>query len=162
MKFSDLSKEEKESFSKEILSHAMNIGSKNALLQLIEDVKSEADSPFSAKDKSYSFAKGFVRWDKVMYKETLDLLFTAILTQEREGDALIGLKHSAKKRTINMFRALKPVSIMIKPKNAKEGEGFAVPILEVVEGENTKISLMFRALFFYNISFAKQALSYEV
>jgi len=162
MNFIDLSREEKTALHKEILSHAEAIGGKNALLQLIEDVKRvQEDSPLVRKDKHFSFSKGFVTWNKVIFKDTFDLLLTAIITQEREGDVLKGLKERDQKRVINMLKTLKPIVLTIKPKNQKEGEGFKLAIIDTADSEKTKISLMFKILFFHNIEFAKKALAFQ-
>jgi hypothetical protein len=162
MNFNDLSLDEKKSLHTEILSHATHLGGKNFLLQLIEDTKRVEDSPLVSKDKHFSFAKGFVTWNKVIYKETFDLLLTAIITQEREGDAFKGFKEKDQKRILNMFKTLSPVILTIKPKNIKDGEGFTLPIIEQEEGKDTRISLMFKILFFHNIEFAKKALAFKV
>ena len=161
MNFIDLSPEEKTVLHTEILSHATALGSKNSLLQMIEDVKRVAeDSPLVNKDKHFSFSKGFISWNKVIYKETFDLLLTAIITQEREGDVLKGLKAKDQKRVVNMLKTLKPLMITIKPKNIKDGGGFSIPIIDTTDAKETKISLMFTILFFHNIEFAKKALAY--
>jgi len=161
MNFIDLSPEEKTALHTELLSHATNLGGKNFLLQLIEDVKTVEDSPLVAKDKHFSFSKGFITWNKAIYKETFDLLLTAIITEEREGDVLKGLKERDQKRVTNMLKTLKPLIITIKPKNIKEGEGFSIPIIDTSDAEKTKISLMFKVLFFHNIEFAKKALAFQ-
>ena len=162
MNFIDLSQEEKIALHSEILAHATSLGGKNFLLQMIEDVKTvEEDSPLVSKDKHFSFSKGFISWNKVIYKETFDLLLTAIITQEREGDVLKGLKERDQKRVTNMLKTLKPLTITIKPKNIKEGEGFSIPIIDTSDAKKTKISLMFKILFFHNIEFAKKALAYQ-
>ena len=162
MNYIDLSIEEKTALHRDILAHATAIGGKNFLLQMIEDVKTvEEDSPLVSKDKHFSFSKGFISWNKVIYKETFDLLLTAILTEEREGDVIKGLKERDQKRVTNMLKTLKPIVITIKPKNLKDGEGFTLPIIDTSDAEKTKISLMFKILFFHNIQFAKKALAFE-
>ena len=160
MKFTDLSAEEQEAFHEKLTECADKIGGRNFLLQLIEDVKREKDSPLASKEKHFSFSKGLIQWNKAIYQDTLDLLFTAILRVEREGDMMKGLKEKEKKRVENMLKTLAPVSLDIKPKNIKDGEGFSMSIIERVEGETSSVSLLFRTLFFYNTDFAKTALAY--
>ena len=160
MKFSDLREEEKEAIHQALSNAAEKLGGKNFLLQLIEDVKKEAQSPLHNKEKHFSFSKGFVTWNKALYKETLDLLFTAILREEREGTLLEGLKPKEQKRVENMLKTVSPVLLTVKPKNMKDGEGFSLSIVKRHETGETEISLLFKALFFYNIEFAKKALSY--
>ncbi len=161
MHFIDLLPEEKARLHEELVACATKLGSKNFLLQLIEDYKRNQESPLISKEKHFSFSKGFVRWNKVIFPETFDLLLTAIITQEREGDMLKGLKERDQKRIVNMLKTLKPLRLTIKPKNIKDGEGFTIPIIETGVSEDTKISPIFKALFFYKITFAKEALAYE-
>ena len=100
-------------------------------------------------------------WNKVIYPETFDLLLTAIITEEREGDMLKGLKERDQKRVVNMLKTLNPVELTIKPKNIKDGEGFSISIVDTSDAQKTKISLLFKILFFHNITFAKQALTFQ-
>ena len=160
MKFTDLSDEKQAAFHEELSSCAQKIGGQNFLLQLIEDVKREKDSPLASKEKHFSFSKGFIQWNKAIYQDTLDLLFTAILRAEREGDLLEGLKEKEKKRVENMLKTLSPVTLDIKPKNIKDGEGFSMSIIERDKEGTSSVSLLFRTLFFYNTDFAKKALAY--
>ncbi len=60
-----------------------------------------------------------------------------------------------------MLKTLKPIVLTIKPKNIKEGEGFTLAIIDTRDSEKTKISLMFKILFFHNIAFAKKALAFQ-
>ena len=60
-----------------------------------------------------------------------------------------------------MLKTLKPIVLTIKPKNQKEGEGFKLAIIDTADSEKTKISLMFKILFFHNIEFAKKALAFQ-
>ncbi len=161
MHFKDLTQAQKEALHTEILSHATDLGGKNFLLQLIEDVKRTQESPLISKEKHFSFSKGFVTWNKVIFPETFDLLLTAIITQEREGDMFKGLKERDQKRVTNMLKTLKPIVLTIKPKNIKDGKGFTIPIIDSSDSEKTEISLIFKLLFFYNIDFAKKALAFQ-
>jgi len=160
MKFTDLSTEEQEAFHKELSACTEKLGGRNFLLQLIEDVKAEKESPLTSKEKRFSFSKGSVQWNKSIYKDTLDLLFKAIARSEREEGFMEGLKEREQKRMENMLKTLSPVSLQIKPANAEDGEGFAVSIVQRVEGKTSNITLLFRTLFFYNVDFAKKALGY--
>jgi len=53
-----------------------------------------------------------------------------------------------------MMRTLKPIEITIC-------DTLTFPILDVTEPKKTKISLLFKIIFFYNISFAREVLAYE-
>ena len=160
MNFKDLLEQEKIALHEEIVSCADHLGGQNFLLQLIEDLKDQEQTPLTSKEQKFSFSKGFIKWNKVIYKESYDLLLNTIITQEQKGDPFSECTQKEKKRRINMFKALKPVVLTIKPKNHKDGEGFSVNIVEHHSDDSVEVSLMFRILFFHNIAFAKQALSY--
>jgi hypothetical protein len=104
---------------------------------------------------------GRMSWNKPIYKDTLTLLFEGMKNEEKNGSILASLAPRKYKTTSNMMRALKPLKFTAMPKNQKEGEGFSFAVFDVIEGENTKVSDMFKTIFFYNIDFAKKALNYE-
>ena len=160
MRYEELSSQQKEKLYEDLTLCANNLGSVNSLLHLVESLHSQKESPLSSKDKKYSFSKGFVKWDKFIYKDTLELLFNTILNSDKSGSLMDGLKVKEQKRVTNMLKTLKPVTITVKPKNKKDGEGFKVSIVEVDEKDSSDVSLLFKALFFYRIDFAKKALSY--
>ena len=160
MKFIDLTQEQKEAIHQTLNTYATQLGGKNFLLHLIEDVKKAPEHPLTLKEKHFSFSKGFVTWNKAIYKETLELLLNAILREEREGDIFATLKPKEKKRVENMLKTLSPVLLEVKPKNMKDGEGFKLSIIEREDGSDAHLSPVFKALFFYPIDFTKKALSY--
>ena len=81
--------------------------------------------------------------------------------EEKDGDMINGLKPKEYKITMNMMKILKPITVTINPKDEECG-GFSFPILDTTEPKKTKMSLIFKILFFYNIEFAKEALNYEI
>ncbi len=161
MNFNQLDENTKKKLHEEILSNAMSIGSKNAFLQMMEDIKEAKPKPLLNKTAIFHYSSGKISWGKSIYKETLNILFSAMRKEEQDGDILEGLKPKDYKNFMNMMRALKPVELIVKPKNIEEGKGFNFSILDTSQEKKTKISLMFKIIFFYNIEFAKKALSYE-
>ena len=98
---------------------------------------------------------------KSIFKETLVSLFDAMRKEEKDGDMINGLNPKDYKATMNMMRALRPVSLEITPKNIEDANGFSVNILDASEEKKTKVTLMFKTIIFYNIDFAKEVLSYK-
>lgn len=158
MNFTDLSERNREQLHKEILSHAENLGGKNAFLLMIEDIREDGGSLLSERSTAFRFNGGNISWNKSIYKETLALLFEAL---KADGDMFEGLKAKKQKSMLNMLRTLKPVIIRVKPKNMKDGEGFTLSIVETDLKDNATISIMFKIIFFYPIDFAKKALAYD-
>ncbi len=60
-----------------------------------------------------------------------------------------------------MMKALKPINIEVRPKNQADGEGFELTIIDATNSDAIKISLLFKVVFFYNISFVKEILNYK-
>jgi hypothetical protein len=161
MKFSDLPQAVQSKIHEELLASATALGGKNFLLQLIEDIKKEPEVPLILKERHFSFSKGFVQWNKSLYKDTVALLFDFMVKEEADEDFIARLKPKDQKRYKNLFKTLSPVILTIKPKNIKDGEGFSFAIVERSASKESEVRLLFKALFFYHISFAKEALSYE-
>ena len=159
MNFIDLDKETKEQLHTQILSNAMSIGGKNFFLQMIEDIKKAKPNALLNKSAKFHYLEGSISWKKSIYKDTLTLLFNAMQKEEKDGDMLEGLNPRKYKTTMNMMRTLKPIELKVRPKNLKYGDGFDLSILDISQEKKTKVSLMFKIIFFYNIDFAKKALS---
>ena len=160
MNFKHLEIEQKEQLHKELTSYAQSLGGTNFFLQLIEDIKKEKPSPLLNKTSIYHYSKGKMTWNKAIYKDTLELLHSTIRLEEKDENFFESLKPRVQKTTKNMMRALKPVTIEVQPKSALEGEGFSLNIIDSSDEENIKISLIYKIIFFYNVDFAKQALTY--
>lgn len=161
MNFNELPIEKKIELHEELLALSSSVGGKNFFLQMIEDIKKEKPNPLLNKSSAYHYSKGRMSWTKAIYKDTLTQLFTAMRKEEKEGDMLEGLKPKDYKVTMNMMKALKPLEITIKPKNSEDGEGFSFFILDTTQEKKTKVSFIFKAIFFYNVDFVKTILNFE-
>lgn len=161
MNFNDLNNEEKQQLHTELTSHANSVGGQNFFLQMIEDIKKEKPKPLLNKSAVLHYSQGKISWEKSIFKDTLTSLYDAMKREEKSGDMLDGINPKEYKVTMNMMRALKPIKLDVVPKI--EGcEGFSMQILDATEPKKTKISLLFKIVFFYNVDFAKQVLNYEV
>ncbi|WP_419769102.1 MAG: hypothetical protein ACNI3C_07010 [Candidatus Marinarcus sp.] len=159
MNFIDLDEQTQQQLHKDILEKANTLGGKNFFLQMIEEIKKEKPNPILNKSAACHFSKGKLSWEKSIFKETYNTLFSAMQKEERDGDMLNGLKPKEYQATLNMMKTLKPVIITVKPKN-EEAKGFSFPILDTSVEKNTKVSMLFKIIFFYHIDFAKDILSY--
>lgn len=162
MNFNNLSNETKAKLHKELLENAMSVGGKNFFLQMIEDTRKEKPNPLLNKTAIFHYTSGKVSLSKSIYKDTLTTLFSAMRKEEKDGDMLDGLKPKEYKNFMNMMRTLKPVKVQVIPKDIENCTGFKFSILDSTVEKNTKITLMFKIIFFYNIEFAKKALNYEI
>ena len=160
MNFSELDSKIKSELHEEVKGFAMSIGGTNVFLQMIEDIKKEKPHALLNKSCVFHFAKAKLNWNKQIFKDSLDQLFTAMRKEERDGDMLNGLNPKDYKETMNMMRTLKPLMITITPKKVEIPKYFTFPILDTSIEKQTKIDLFYKMLFFYHIDFAKDVLNY--
>lgn len=162
MNFNNLTTEAKESLHKEIVSNAMSVGGKNFFIQMIENLRAYKRNPLLGSSQVFQSERVKISWSKAIYEKNLKALLNAIKREDRDGDMIEGLEGREYKETMNMMRTFKPIEFKIEPKSSEDREGFKLSILDTSESRKTKISLMFKVIFVYNIEFAKKALSYSV
>lgn len=161
MNFNELDVERKNQLHEEVKQFAMSIGGTNVFLQMIEDIKKEKPHALLNKSCVFHFAKAKLNWNKQIFKESLDQLFTAMRKEERDGDMLNGLNPKDYKDTMNMMRTLKPISIKVTPKKEEDLLGFTFSILDTSVEKKTKVSMIYKIIFFYHVDFAKDILTYK-
>jgi len=161
MNFNDLDQTTKQELHLELTSHMNSVGGMNLFLQMLEDIRTEKPHPLLGKTATWHYKNGKITWGKSIFKETLVSLFDAMRKEEKDGDMINGLKPKDYKATMNMMRALRPVSLEVIPKNLEDANGFSVNILDASEEKKTKVTLMFKTIVFYNIDFAKEILNYK-
>lgn len=160
MNFNDLSPQEQIKLHEELISYANGIGGLNPFLQMLEDIRDEKPKPLLNKTAIFHYSSGKILWGKSIFKDTLDTLYSAMVKEERDGDMLEGLSPKEYKNVMNMMRTLKPITVTVQPKD-ENGKNFEFMILDTTVEKKTKVSLLFKIIFFYNIDFAKQVLMYK-
>lgn len=161
MNFNELDMETKNKLHNEVNILANSIGGVNVFLQMIEDIKKEKPHALLNKSSVFHFSKAKLNWNKQIFKESLDRLFIAMRKEERDGDMLNGLEPKEYKETMNMMRTLKPITIRVTPKKDDLLEGFTFSILDTSIEKKTKVSMIYKVIFFYHIDFAKDILKYN-
>lgn len=162
MNFNELDLETKNQLHEQLTQLATNIGGTNSFLQMIEEIKKEKPHALLNKSCVFHFTKGKLNWNKQVYKDSLNNLFSAMRKEERDGDMLNGLNPKDYKETMNMMRTLKPISIRVSPKKDETLSGFAFSILDTSVEKKTKVSMIYKIIFFYHIDFAKDILTYKI
>ena len=161
MNFNQLDEEQKSKLYSQAMEVAQNLGGVNFFLQMIEDIKKEKPHALLNKSCVFHFSKGKLNWNKQLFKESTNLLFTAMRKEERDGDMLNGLPPKEYKDTMNMMRTLKPLVITITPKKVEEPRFFSFSVLDTSVEKKTKVDLFYKMVFFYHIDFAKDVLNYK-
>jgi hypothetical protein len=62
---------------------------------------------------------------------------------------------------MNMMRTLKPISIKVTPKKEEDLLGFTFSILDTSVEKKTKVSMIYKIIFFYHVDFARDILTYK-
>ena len=161
MNFNQLDEEQKQQLHKQTMELTENLGGGSFFLQMIEDIKKEKPHPLLNKSCVFHFSKGKLNWNKQLFKESVDNLFSAMRKEEKDGDMLNGLAPKDYKETMNMMRTLKPLVITVTPKKVEEPKMFSFSILDTSVEKKTKVDLFYKMLFFYHIDFAKDVLNYK-
>ena len=161
MTFQDLTIRQQEQLHKELMANAMSVGGVNAFLQMIEDIRASKPKALLNKTAIFHYKSGTINWTKSIFKDTLTALYDSMVKEEKDGDLIQGLKPNEYKKTMNMMRTLKPIVVKVIPKDEMY-TGFSFIMLDTSEAKKTKIALVFKIIFFFNIDFAKQILKLEI
>ncbi len=160
MDFNKLDTDTKKSLHQEMMQYADIMGGKNFFLKMIEDIRAEKPNPLLNKTGTFHTPNAKVSLNKSMFKDTFSTLFEAIRKEEKSGDMLNGLAPKDYKLTMNMMRTLKSVTITVDPKNDST-DSFTFNILDTSEEKKTKVTFVFKAIFFYHLDEAKKALAFN-
>ena len=68
--------DKKQVLKNQLIKNATSIGGKNHFLSLIESIRMARPHPLLAKDASFRFNKGSIKWGKVIFKDKVNLLMS--------------------------------------------------------------------------------------
>ncbi len=145
---------------------SQSVGGTNFLLGLIEAMKTKRPNPLMSKEKKISSNKTSISWNKVVFKDKIDVLEEILLEYRSSENSDLNILNydNAKKRKIilNMLKTLAPIEFLVKPQNPNDGEGFSFKIFDIVDENDVKLNPIFIAMFFCSTEFTKKALKYEI
>jgi len=146
----------KQNLKKEINDCALALGEKNHFLHLLEEIRKERHHPLMAKNSSFRFSYGTVKWGKVIFKDKVHLLIKMTKDRENNGN-LMSKKGGRKYKTVmNLLRTLGPMKFEIRPKNNKDGDGFNLHPFDIIDENTSHLNFMFDIVFFLPIHIVKQ------
>jgi len=145
---------------------AQSVGGVNFLLSLIEAIRSKKPHPLSEKNSQIASNNTIIKWNKVIFKDKVDLLESLLRETKESQDLEIKLasQESPKKRknSINMIKTLSPLEFTVTPQNPKDGEGFVFKAFETLGDESATLNPLFVSLFFCSTEFCKKAIKHEI
>ena len=154
--YNRLNKEDKYELKSQIIEHAALLGGKNHFLTLIEALRNTHPNPLMAKDKIFRFKKGSIKWEKSIFKDKVQLLDKIIKSSTDDKNVMPTESDYNYKNTLNLLRAISPITFSVKPKNRKDGEGFLLKPLEIIDKNTCHINIMFEVLFFLPLHLVKK------
>ncbi|MBT3299662.1 MAG: hypothetical protein HN657_02340 [Candidatus Marinimicrobia bacterium] len=147
-----------EELQKDLLRCAKSIGGKNYFLQLLEALRNEQTPALVAKNSTFRFPLGTVKWTKPIFREKFTLL-KQLRLEHKDGNIFPKKGIKKHKSIMNLLRALKPIAFIVQPKNKKDGEGFTFHPFDIVDEKTTLINPLFEVLFFSPVYQIKKILN---
>ena len=146
----------KQNIKKEINDCALALGGKNHFLHLLEGIRKERHHPLMAKNSSFRFRYGTVKWGKVIFKDKVHLLIKMTKDRENNGNLMPKKGNRKYKTVMNLLRTLGPMKFEIRPKNNKVGDGFNLHPFDIIDENTSHLNFMFNIVFFLPIHIVKQ------
>ena len=140
----------------QLIKNATSLGGKNHFLSLIEEIRMAHPHPLMAKDASFRFKKGFIKWGKVIYKDKVNLLMTLIENSDGNKNLMPEKGNRNYKTVRNLMRTIGPIKFEVRPKNSKDGEDFIFNLIEIIDKNTCQLSFMFEVLFILPIKLIKK------
>ena len=140
----------------EILTFVNEYTNMESYTQFLKDVKDAKPMILLSNTQKFNNKDFTITWNKPLQKDTLKTLANAIRKENKTGDMLNGLENEEYATTLSMMKALKPLEIKILSKQNKKE--FVFKILDTSEEKNTKVTLMYKILFFYSYSYIHKVL----
>ena len=155
-KYDSINNDVKQDLKNQLIKNATLLGGKNHFLSLIEEIRMAHSHPLMAKDASFRFNKGFVKWEKVIYKDKVNLLMTLIENSDSNKNLMPEKGNRNYKTVRNLMRTIGPIKFEVRPKNSKDGEGFIFNLIEIIDKNTCQLSFMFEVLFILPIKLIKK------
>jgi hypothetical protein len=146
----------KQDLKNQLIKYATLFGGKNHFLCLIEALRLAHPHPLMEKGACFRFNKGIIKWEKVIFKEKVNLLITLIRDNDRNNNLMPKEGHRNYKTIINLLRTIGPMKFEVRPKNSKDGDGFILRPIEIIDNNTCRINFMFEVLFFLPIQLIKK------
>ena len=154
--YNSLNDATKERLRKQINDCAQSLGGKNYFLQLLEAIRAEHHHPLMAKDLSFRFNHGIIKWKKVIFKDKVQLLIKLLKNNEINGNLMPKKGDKNYKTIMNLLRTLGPMQFKIKPKNSNDGDGYILHPFDIIDENTSQINFMFEVVFFLPLYIVKK------
>jgi len=154
--YDSIDNDKRQVLKKQLINNATSLGGKNHFLSLIEAIRMAHPHPLMAKDASFRFNKGSIKWEKVIFREKVNLLIK-LINDNDSNTILMPKKGDSNYKTIrNLIRTIGPIKFEVRPKNSKDGDGFIFNLIEIIDNNTCQLNFMFEVLFVLPIKLIKK------
>ena len=154
--YNSLVNDERQDLKNQLVEYASLIGGKNHFLSLIESIRIARPHPLMEKKACFRFDQGNIKWEKVIFKEKVNLLITLIRDKDKNNNLMPRDGDRNYKTVMNLLRTIGPMNFEIQPKNKKDGDGFKINPIKIIDKNTCEINFIFEVLFFLPIQLIKK------
>ena len=154
--YNSLVNDERQDLKNQLVKYASSIGGKNHFLSLIESIRIARPHPLMDKEACFRFDKGNIKWEKVIFKEKVNLLITLVRDKDKNNNLMPRDGDRNYKTVMNLLRTIGPMNFEVRPKNKKDGDGFTINPIEIIDKNTCKINFIFEVLFFLPMRLIKK------
>ena len=104
--FDALSDEDKRIRHREMLQYAESFGGQNFFLRLIEAIRESKRDPLVAQDSKFDMEIGYIKWNKVIFNDKLQLLQRVRRDEIKRDNLLPPKDDKSYKKVLNLLRTL--------------------------------------------------------
>ena len=157
--FKELSNDDKKSLSEELSKYVEIIGGKNFFLNFLEDIRSCKPHPLISSYKDFVSDYGEIEWEKVIFKDKLDLLLKLRVNETKQDNLLPQKEQKGYKKAINLVKTLTPIEF--KFYSMQNEQTFTIKPFIKINDDKTKLNPIFDIIFFSSIDNVKRVLNYS-
>ena len=152
--YDSIDNDKKQVLKNQLIKNAKSIGGKNHFLSLIEAIRVARPHPLMAKDASFRFNKGSIKWGKVIFKGKVNLLMSLV----NDSNIIIMPEKGVSKYKLirNLMSTIGPIKFEVRPKNLKDANGFKFNFVAIIDKNNCQLSFMFEVIFILPIKLIKK------
>ena len=163
--FNELTQEQQQTLHKLLTDASAKVGGTNFLLSLIEAIRDKKSSALLTKGSQIASNNTIIKWNKVIFKDKIDVLNSLITELRTDGKEEFQLKteknDKKRKNILNMAKTLSPVEFSVKPQNINDGDGFTFKVFQTFNDDIVKFDALFIALFICSTELTKKAVKYN-
>ena len=154
--YDSMDSDKKQVLKNQLIKNATSLGGKNHFLSLIEAIRMCHPNPLIAKDASFRSEKVLIKWEKVIYKDKVNLLMTLIQKSDSNKNFMPEKGDNNYKVIKNLLRTIGPIKFKVNPKNNKDGNGFVFNFIDIIDENTCQLSFMFEVIFILPIRLIKK------